>query len=424
MGRPVGMTKDLLAAKLASIALLIIAGCLLLVPARAQSESELYLVSGYPTEDPEANVATRLYRLSEEAKTLSLVLDLLPAFDGTEFIRAYNDKRLLILATPHFWPKRLIILNMDAPCQPRIVDVRSGTFVPLHVYLLGVPDRGLYVAEAGWSNDQNQNQLAIFNLVNGQKEDMDPSFLKYAVLPGLSGLGHEDRPQMDILVDPNGFVRMPWTDGSGKHLIDLGWPALPNDTQAVENKTARWSIDGIEQSIGSGSWSIGTASFDLVYLRETLNPNKLRFELLDKSQRIWRQVVVPNADFINFKPFGTWLAGVSLGKSIQGAFSKEFVDKIRAENRERDNRFGKLLERNPKAELFLYDTATGKDYTIRTDDIESEVLLIENGLVYYRVKDRLYRSNIRNDHVEKPVLLAQDPALLTVYWAFTGPSCR
>ncbi len=79
---------------------------------------------------------------------------------------------------------------------------------------------------------------------------------------------------------------------------------------------------------------------------------------------------------------------------------------------------------DPKAELFLYDTKTEKRYTIKTGDIESEVLLIEDDIVYYRVKDKLYRSSIREGRVEEPELLAQDQALMSVYWAFKGPSCK
>ena len=103
---------------------------------------------------------------------------------------------------------------------------------------------------------------------------------------------------------------------------------------------------------------------------------------------------------------------------------KQVTDRLRAEKRADDHRYAARLLRNPKAELFLYNTKTGRDYTIRTGDIESEVLLVEDDVVYYRVKNRLYRSAIRQGQAGEPELLGENEALSSVYWAFTGPVCE
>ena len=123
-------------------------------------------------------------------------------------------------------------------------------------------------------------------------------------------------------------------------------------------------------------------------------------------------------------PDGNWLAGMPVGERVSGDKKrKEVRRKILEEKRETDLRYLRFLKRSPKAEIFLYNIDTEKGYTIKTDGVESEVLLIENDVVYYRVKDRLYRSEIRNGRME-PELLSQDPELLNVYCAFQGPSCE
>ncbi len=388
--------------------------------------TEIYLVSGYPSSDPEERAPTHLYRLAQESKTLTDVLELLPGSERTDFIRAYHDLRLLLVATPHFKPERLILLSMDQPCRPRSVDLGSTRFLPVYKYLLDIPNKGLYLALVGFSQELG-HQLLTVNLATGQEETLDVSALRFARLPGVSAIGHEDSYQMDLLIDPSGSVGLAWMEKDDKRLIDLGWPVLPDADRALKKKQARWQVAGVDQAMGDATWWVGTKSFDLILARDENDVGKnVVFRLLESSQGTWREAAFPGeppTGLTELKPFGRWLAAVPVGKRIEG-FSKELAERVRSEKRENDHRYSKLLLANPKGEIFLYDTSTGKNYTIRTGDIESEVLLIENDRVYYRIKDRLYRSDIGQGRVEEPVLLAQDPALTSVYWAFSGPACR
>ena len=275
---------------------LLVAACLLVSTPRAlqQAGPALYLVSGYPTDDPDLKVATRLYRTSPDTKGSAEVLELSPASDIVSSIRAYHDKRLLTVARASFEaaaggyvPTRLILLNMDDPCRPRVLNVASAGFLPLNTHLLDIPDKGLYFAEVGFSIEDKNDLFYTINLLTGQPETLDAAVLRYARLAGLSGLGIEDRYQMNLLVDPGGSLVRAWKDQNGKRAIDLGWPALPPADRPAQKK-ARWSIGGIERAMGDATWFVGTAEFDFVYPREEpVNPNALRFLLLDKSQRTW-----------------------------------------------------------------------------------------------------------------------------------------
>ena len=55
---------------------------------------------------------------------------------------------------------------------------------------------------------------------------------------------------------------------------------------------------------------------------------------------------------------------------------------------------------------------------ITTDQADSEILLIEKGVVYYRVSDRLYSAPITATGIGTASLLATDEAIRDAHWAF------
>jgi hypothetical protein len=68
--------------------------------------------------------------------------------------------------------------------------------------------------------------------------------------------------------------------------------------------------------------------------------------------------------------------------------------------------------------LFLYDANTERLYTIVTHQGDSEILLVEDGTVYYRASDRLYSAPITNLGLGEPKLLAKSDVVRDAHWAF------
>ena len=62
-----------------------------------------------------------------------------------------------------------------------------------------------------------------------------------------------------------------------------------------------------------------------------------------------------------------------------------------------------------------------KTYTIRTDQGDSEVLLVDADTVYYRVNDTLYKAAIRNDAIEDRIKIVTDDNVPLAHWLFFGP---
>jgi hypothetical protein len=72
-------------------------------------------------------------------------------------------------------------------------------------------------------------------------------------------------------------------------------------------------------------------------------------------------------------------------------------------------------------ELVLYNVRSQQKYTIKTDQGDSEVLLVDGDTVYYRVNNTLYRATIGKTAIQNPVQMVRDDEVQFAHWAFLGP---
>jgi hypothetical protein len=70
--------------------------------------------------------------------------------------------------------------------------------------------------------------------------------------------------------------------------------------------------------------------------------------------------------------------------------------------------------------LFLIDTRTGRYLEIRTGQGDSEILLVHNSTVYYRVNDSLFAASLQAESTGQARLLTQNAAVPDMHWAFWG----
>jgi hypothetical protein len=62
--------------------------------------------------------------------------------------------------------------------------------------------------------------------------------------------------------------------------------------------------------------------------------------------------------------------------------------------------------------------ATDRHYTITTNQGDSEIILVDNDTVYYRVSNRLYSAPIPATSIGAAKLLATDELIRDAHWAF------
>ncbi len=68
--------------------------------------------------------------------------------------------------------------------------------------------------------------------------------------------------------------------------------------------------------------------------------------------------------------------------------------------------------------LHIFDSDTGEIFTIDTDEADSEILLIDNGTIYYRTSDELYAAPLTTRGIGRARLLTTNDVIAHAHWAF------
>jgi hypothetical protein len=130
-----------------------------------------------------------------------------------------------------------------------------------------------------------------------------------------------------------------------------------------------------------------------------------------------------------YRGFGNWMAGTVTERTKGKNNSKVTVEKKELPGKEKRNK--KLrktgtpvdyrydsFEIYSDGQLFLYNVETKKKITINTEQGDSEVLLIDGDILYYRVYDSIYQATIKNGKIENEQIILQDEYVPDIHWAF------
>jgi len=69
-------------------------------------------------------------------------------------------------------------------------------------------------------------------------------------------------------------------------------------------------------------------------------------------------------------------------------------------------------------QVHIHDIENDHQYTITTNEPDTEVILVSGHTAYYRVNDKLFEVEPRNGILGKPKLIAQDDLIGDAHWAF------
>jgi hypothetical protein len=150
-----------------------------------------------------------------------------------------------------------------------------------------------------------------------------------------------------------------------------------------------------------------------------------------KSDKTWHTLSVPGNQPPSVRGFGKYLAATELwtrsGLHPANAGEKDWraVPEITTDDFGLPS--GDILQPGPSPHLgrfalpghiYIVDIDSGQQFLIDTKQADSEVLLIEDDVVYYRAADHLYSAKITGKGLEPAQLLAADDAIRDAHWAF------
>ncbi len=408
---------------------------------QALGDSALHLVAVIPSYDSPDSFDPQIYRLNAEGGRLQPVYMLKLDGEGLDFTRADFRSRRLVFAWPRVVPANLCIVNMDAVGSPvkvplELSDVPASAWSPLpadylrydaemakpsakiiydhHPTLVGMPGVGGHWLALRVTTFRG-NLIAGYRLdMTPQREILDSAAMSHLRVQGDFGLARElgeSDAQLATIRDGKVFVG----------LTDIGVPA-PGGT---DDPKAFWRLVAHD----------GTTTI-MYRLKDpdasSMGDGASRLYIRNGSSAKWRILVVPGSQ-PRVKMIDSWVMGEAasddLGRESPGASERRrYHQRYREEaarNRQREGRlatdqvFGAHKSYFPGI-LFLINAATARYFEIRTGQGDSEILLVHQGTVYYRVNDSLFAAPLKEDSIGPSRLLARDDVIPDVHWAFWG----
>jgi len=381
---------------------------------------QVYLIQADPTPKYQGGYPTTLLELSGDGSIKSVAQVLPGGRDGgTEWIDvSYDARKAVFRSKPP--SHKIVVVDLDSAsvvktCEPPPPPAGMVAF-PFEEWLADIPGQGLtYVedlATPGLTAAELDRQISapremLVDPAVPCAESFPESSMqnaKYLLTSGEDGV--PDRAsdnRKDVMIEKNGALSQVFLGGE-QFYLDYRVPA---DVMAsMANPGAGVEISNREV-FGVSLWDFARSD------------EPVRLLLFRKSDNPWHDVPGVAAPFV--RGFGSFAALMEQTKKSPG--TPESAG--RAEWRKTDAATGPSVEESFKGlryvlpgKLDLYDVATEKMYHIVTNQGDSEILLVDNSTVYYRVSDRLYSAAIGKDGLEPAKLLATSESIRDVHWAF------
>lgn len=392
----------------------------------AAKDKPLYVVTGTVLTGGTGQV--RLYRISSSDGGASLVASLARGLDR---VLTDTERRRLIVASPPSSPHTFSLLDMDSPESFRIatIDYAAPDAVPGHnVFLLDIPNAGEVVAlgltrasfASGAGLERNPvvftppSDLKAISVTPGdpKPKTLPLSAIQFLRFEGIGGPGSGEPEGPYLRGDPLGLL------GAGPRPISIGL-VRPS---AFAPSTSR-------------------ESYPLLATNDTLTAlygDHGIVQIFDKINKVW---VEAPSEFTStrVRAFGPWLAavaeqmaaipasttqvdldpkrnGIEIHHSPGAAMrSKESIDPQTTV----EDLFEQSLYYFP-GKLLLYNFQTHALIEIDTEQGDSEVLLVDEDRIYYRVNDAVYAAPLAGGTLGKPKKLAEGGDMFQAHWAFLG----
>lgn len=253
------------------------------------------------------------------------------------------------------------------------------------------------------------------DLSTGEINDSYRGALRHAVAYGRAGAGAMGRG------DSISFVHNHF-EGTNEAVVardaPLGWN-VPD-----------WFVEGPLESISLVIDNPSIRALSSASFRYSGEPGTYRYYFHNKLDDTWHTHAFDGNGNWAIRGFGEWVAIEEIHtipdaeKPQAGA---EFYERLRSvdsgsEYLDATSRY-LYSEVRATGRLFIYNVHERKEFIIETGEPDSEILLIENNQVYYRMDDGIYRADIelRAEQLTNTTLLVSAPEVRNMHWAFLGP---
>jgi len=391
-----------------------VVGILVAAFAVQAEESRLYLMTGTTTPKRNDSYASTLVHVRSKGG-VEVKETLIDARHGSEWIGVSYERHVAVLV-PKTIPKRkeneIVVLDFNkaaAVKRCRIPEV-PGTSSVVNQWLSDLPGQGLFYERVLFVPGTGGGKVQRMSLSAEMPCDLSfdivrPDEVKYMVASGIAGVaGLVFTEWLRGSVDENRRIRIPAT--TEHHLLGYELPVAmrrnpePDIISVVINNSHVLSVS----------------------VREDTQGNSFHNVILRKRDKTWRRLPVAS-ELTLVRAFGPFVGVVELflktSSSQQSAGRAEWRKEQTATGPAQEEWFEEeARDEVYPGRLHVYDSETERLHTIVTAQADSEILLVEDNTVYYRVADRLYSAAIEGKQLGKARLVAKAEEIRDAHWAF------
>ena len=395
---------------------------LTLVPkGNAGGAKSLYLLC--TTTGTEERVPVDLWRTDASAPSAPVLVTRIAGSADRVLVDA--DRRRMVVAYPAMAPKNFVVIDMDSPSSPHEVHVGydSQELLPEGVYLLDIPGKGESIG------------LPLGRLWREPRVPYRRLTIMSLNKPGSAPTG--------VPMDALRFIRLGGSVGGAlpqQAVIEVAGDPL----SILLADPIGWSL-GLPRPSYVGSKPPNEA-FRLVAKSDTMTaissiPTEIH--VLASASQNGRRIVLPFRS-TRIRAFGPWIAAIGedpgwlakgdySGTRVVRAADQPSITEIKGrspgQEKRRSERIGARTTVDDlfngmsavfPGELLICNALSGVQMRISTGQGDSEVLLVTDDKVFYRVNDEIYSAAILDGALGNPVRLAASGEVVQAHWAFLG----
>jgi hypothetical protein len=399
---------------------------------RISPPEQLYLLAATPDQD--YGYPATLYRVV--SGKLNVVRELSPQSEGVRSVRAWEGT--IFLVHPAQVPRAVSIVHPDDPA--RVDDIEINPDWPQFFFVANEA-----IAEPDASS--------VDELMLATKGELSLANAKWLGISGAMASNPRIKPdvwdeysKMRVEGEPGGPFRGAGLAGavSGEGLLlfqAFGHPVpMGSLSPTVREAISQTAMKRVQITAASQDYLILELAYSMEETFSKAHSTDTELFVHDRARNAWATVRV-EGNRSRLRLFGPWLAASVEtfnpdGKPSPGrenergpeAFGPEEIAGARGNNGNAAfpdvrNLYGGDSSANfIPGVLLLQNLADGQKIRIETGQEDSEVIVVRDDAVLYRVNDSLYQAKLAGDKLQGTQLVVKDEDVPEIHWAFWGPA--
>jgi len=394
----------------------------------------LYFITGHPFKNISTQFKSIVYKYNSD--TLIPKMQISNENLLLSFIKVYPELNIVIALTSEYKTKKnqetLNIIHTNKPDTIFRIKVELPNDMRCHnTNLVSINNSEMYECYdcldlANRQKPMKERIIKVYgwNVNNFIKKELSSDDYRFAVIVGSPASAIEGWDYIQLYSIPNnGQLTLPVTPDTLKRPI---FPyVLPDTLQIRKNKLMAIVVNNQQYT------AVLTGNTNS-------SPEKIgnsELYIFNKLKTIWFKFTIKGSNN-SIRGFGNWLAGSVVSDDEQIIYDelgreKDKIEFNRASPGKESRRqkgtstgtsfdfrtdFNKLYY---PGILYLLKVPTHKYIEWSTGQGDSEILLVQDEIVYYRINDKIYKAPILNgEKLGTPVLLVTDTRVPDIHWAF------